>query len=76
MLPLKPPVPKKNAKNIKLIDLPIFDRNGEVLDEKAWPNFQGVFNGKVILIKELEDRIQLSNFVSKIIFVLQMLIYF
>lgn len=67
MLPLKPPAQKKNAKNVKLIDLPIFDSNGEVLDEHAWPNFQGVFNGKVVVIKELEARIQLSNFVSKII---------
>ncbi|CAH1736013.1 unnamed protein product [Aphis gossypii] len=61
MLPLKPPVPKKNVKNIKLVNFPIFDENGEILDPNAWPKYQGIFNGRVIIINDLNDKSRLCN---------------
>lgn len=65
MLPLKPPAPKKNVKNIKLVNFPIFDENGDILDPNAWPKYKGIFNGRVIIIKNLNDKSRLSNLVCK-----------
>lgn len=64
MLPLKPPAPKQCLKNIKLINFPIFDDNGEVLDKNSWPSYKGIFNGKDIIIKDLNDISRLSCMVS------------
>lgn len=67
MLPLKPPASKKKLKDVKLINFPICDPNGEVLDENNWPTFHGTFNGKVIIVKQTSDISRISNMVSKII---------
>lgn len=66
MLPLKPPVSKKNVKNIKFIDFPIFDEKGDILDQNSWPKYQGVFNGKVIIINDINDKSRLCNLVCKL----------
>jgi len=67
MLPLKPPSLKiKNVKNVKHINFPIFDDSGKILDENSWPKFQGIFNGKTIIINNLDDISRLRNMVSKI----------
>jgi len=65
MLPLKPPAPKKNVNNIKLIDFPIFDESGDILDQNAWPKFQGIFNGNVIIINDSNDKSRLCNLVCR-----------
>lgn len=67
MLPLKPPALKKNVKNIKLIDFPIYDENGEILDQNSWPKYEGIFNGKIIIINNLNDKSRLCNMVCKIL---------
>lgn len=68
MLPLKPPALKtKNVKNIKPINFPIFDESGEILDENSWPTFSGIFNGKAIVVNDLNDISRLRNMVGKIL---------
>lgn len=67
MLPLKPPVLKKKLKDVKLINFPICDQNGHVLDENEWPTIQGIFNGNVVIIKHTHDISRISNMVCKII---------
>jgi len=63
MLPFKPPVLKKNVKDIKLIDFPIYDESGDILDQNAWQKYQGIFNGKVIIVNDLNDKSRLCNLV-------------
>lgn len=65
MIPLKPPAPKTTVTNIKLIDFPIFDENGDILDQHLWPKFKGIFNGKVIIINDKSDSSRLCNMVCK-----------
>lgn len=68
MLPLKPPALKtRKCKNIKLINFPIFDENGKILDNNSWPKFQGIFNGKAIIVNDLNDISRLRNMVSKLL---------
>lgn len=63
MLPLKPPASKKCMKNIKHINFPIFDDNGEIFDINTWPSYNGIFNGKDIIIKDTNDILRLSYMV-------------
>jgi len=68
MLPLKPPALKtKKSKNIKLINFPIFDENGKILDDNSWPTFKGIFNGKAVIVNDLNDISRLRNMVSKLL---------
>lgn len=67
MFPLKPPVQKKSVKNAKLINLPIFNENGTILDGNKWPSFRAIFNGKHVIVEDVNDISCLSNFVSHII---------
>lgn len=67
MFPLKPPVQKKSIKDAKLINLPIFNENGTILEENEWPSFQAIFNGKHIIVEDENDISCLHNFVSYII---------
>lgn len=69
MFPLKPPVPKKFIEDIKLVNFPIFNENGTILEENEWPSLQAIFNGKHIIVKNSNDISHLSKCVSHIIIV-------
>lgn len=69
MLPLKPPVSKQNLKDIKILIYPIYDKNGEIFNENAWPKYQGIFNGRIIVVNDSNDISRLCNLVGKIVFV-------
>lgn len=69
MLPLKPPKLKKKIKNINIkpVNYPIFDKNGEMYDENSWPIYNGTFKEKVVIIEDSNDILHLSNLVSQLI---------
>lgn len=65
MIPLKPPVPKKNwKKDIKEIHFPIFDENQKLINTNSLPAYHGIFNGKVVVIKDQNEIARLSSLVS------------
>lgn len=64
MLPLNPPVTKKKAVDVKLINLPIFDQNAKLLSENVWPLYHGIFNGLYVIVKDSNEKSQLNNLVS------------
>jgi hypothetical protein len=69
MLPLKPPVSKKNLKDIKFLIYPIYDENGKIFDESSWPKYQGIFNGRIIVVNDSNDISRLCNLVGNIVIV-------
>lgn len=65
MIPLKPPVPKKNwKKGIKEIHFPIFDDDQKLINENS---YHGIFNGKVVVIKDPNEKTSLSSLVSNLL---------
>lgn len=69
MIPLKPPVSKKNwKKGIKEIHFPIFDENQKLINENSLPTYHGIFNGKVVVIKDPKEKARLSSLVSSIVY--------
>lgn len=67
MIPLKPPVSKKNwNKGVKEIHFPIFDENQKLINENSLPAYHGIFNGKVVVIKDPNEKDRLSSLVSNI----------
>lgn len=68
MLPLKPPVSKINLKGITLINFPVVDDDGKILNENSWPKFHGIFNGNVVIVNDSNDKSRLSCLVRKIIY--------
>ncbi|XP_050434422.1 tRNA-splicing endonuclease subunit Sen2 [Adelges cooleyi] len=60
MLPLKPPVLKKEL-DTSFIPFPICDENGEISKE-SWPTFHGVLDKQTVIINDSNEIVRLTNF--------------